>query len=190
LRNRKLGVQATTAALLTLLWSGTAWSSPETAAADTKKPPAVEITAAQITIGTEHLVLPADYSAVVKALGKPSRTLPPQYPNQLVVWDTLGVVGYRLTESGKIHTLMFYLTPVPDRDWAPHQPFAGPIRIGKDVLDVRSTLAEAGKGLLQQGAEHQSRLAFGVWNLRFGSFVLSFEQIKADTLQTVTVDSP
>jgi len=186
-KNWNLGVQATTATLLTLLFSGAAWSSPEAAP---QAPPAVEITADQIVIGTEHLVLPAQPAAVEKALGKPSRTLPPQYPNQLVVWDTLGVVGYRSTESGKICTLMFYLTPVPDRDWAPRRPFVGTLKIGTFALDAQSTLAEAGKNLLQQGAEHESRLAFGVWNLRFGHFVISFEQIKAETLQTVSVDIP
>jgi hypothetical protein len=185
---RHAGILVTTAALLALLFGGAAWSSPETAAP--KKPPAVEITTDQITIGTEHLVLPAESSAVVKALGKPSRTLPPQSQNELVVWDTLGVLGYRSTETGKIHILTFYLSTVPDRDEAPHQPFAGPIHIGTVVLDARSTLDEAGKGLLQQGAQHKSRLAFGVWNLRFGHFVVSFEQIKAETLQTVSVDIP
>ena len=188
MRNHRLGVQVVAAALWALLLAGPAWSRPEIEGP--KKPPTVEITPDQLAIGAERLVLPAEYSAVVKALGEPSRRLPPQSQNELIVWDTLGVLGYRSTVSGKIQLLTFYLASVPDRDYAPRQPFTGPIRIGTVVLDARSTLAEAGKGLLAQGAEHRSRLAFGVWNLRFGRFVISLEQIDAATLQTVAVDTP
>src|SRR4051794_7233752 len=102
MKNQNQRTRVAAAALLALLLGGPAWSNPEAAG---PKAPTVEITADHLTIGGERLVLPAEYSAVEKALGKPTRTLPPQSQNELVIWDTLGVLGYRSTVSGKIGIL-------------------------------------------------------------------------------------
>ena len=69
----------------------------------------------------------------------------------------------------------------------PHT-LTGALALGDAKVGPDSTLKSVGEEILRQGGQHVSRLAFGVWTLRYGSFDVSLEQIDSATLQTVSVD--
>jgi len=179
-------------ALLCLSWS-VGLGAPDSLAKPEKpaKPQrtsseAVAITKNEVHIGGRRLQLPGLVEEWTAILGRPSRKFSASGPNELLIWDSIGLVAYKRKSSLYIHLLSFYLQSIPERKFNPTT-LAGPIAVGNIAVEKSATLEDIGGRLIEDGAKHVRRLAIGVWTLAYGEYNISLEQVGSTALQTLNV---
>ena len=179
-------------ALLCLSWSAGLGSSDSPAKPEkTAKPPrtsseTVVITRTEVHIGGRLMPLPGPVTEWILALGPPSRKFSASGPNELLIWDSLGLVAYKRKSSLHIHLISLYLQSIPERKFNPTS-LAGPISIGNIAVANSATLEDVGSRLIDDGAKHVRRLAIGIWTLTYGDYNISLEQVGSPALQTLSV---
>jgi hypothetical protein len=143
-----------------------------------------------IDIGKHTLSLPISYEQLAATLGSPTRTVNKTgAPNQLLIWDMLGLVGYQSNVTNKIVALSFYLKLFQERLATPVV-LAGPLSIADTAISPRSTSDSVGHDLQGKGGKHVSRLALGFWTLNYGRFQITLEQTESPTIEAVVVGLP
>jgi hypothetical protein len=96
----------------------------------------VKVVRRGVVIGSTLVRLPGQSSALVEALGVPSRT--EELTNRILTWDELGVYAFLYPDDGRVHAIAFSFE-CKDLTFCPGSAYAGKIAVGStevpQVLD-------------------------------------------------------
>ena len=126
---------------------------------------------------------------VEKILGKPSRASTKRAEKIVLDWtyDSAGVRVVFKGSTNKLSFITFHFARVPDKADEPSFPFRGRVQVGSKTIEASTTLDEAGRLMLSAGGIHELRLGFGVWIIKFPAYTVSFEEIRAPSLQNMGI---